>query len=142
MRLTASYISGLLFAIGLVVSGMTQADNVIGFLDVLGDWKAELTLVMGGAVLTLFAIKKLTASMPHPVFDTKFHTPKCTDLNLSLLAGGVFFGVGWGLSGLCPGPAIVSLATLKPTILLFVAAMTVGMTAHSKWQRHLQGARL
>ena len=138
MRLLASFVSGALFAIGLALSGMTQPDNVIGFLDFFGDWKGELMFVMGGAVVTLFAIKKLLGGMQRPVFEQRFRIPTRNDVNFPLLGGAALFGVGWGLVGLCPGPAITSIATLEPDILYFAAAMAVGMTMHTKWERHLE----
>jgi uncharacterized membrane protein YedE/YeeE len=138
MRLLASFIAGAIFAIGLALSGMTQPDKVIGFLDFFGDWKGELMFVMGGAVVTLFAIKKLIGGMRRPLFEERFRVPTRNDVNFSLLGGAALFGIGWGLVGLCPGPAIASLATLEPDILYFAAAMAVGMTLHTKWERHLE----
>ena len=137
-RLASSFISGALFAIGLSVAGMTQPDNIIGFLDIFGNWKAELMFVMGAAVLTLFFLKRLTLNQRHPVFDVKFRIPTRRDINPALIGGAALFGIGWGLGGLCPGPAIASLATFEPDVFLFVAAMAVGMTAHTKWERHLE----
>ena len=117
---------------------MTQPDNIIGFLDIFGNWKAELMFVMGAAVLTLFFLKRLTLNQRHPVFDVKFRIPTRRDINPALIGGAALFGIGWGLGGLCPGPAIASLATFEPDVFLFVAAMAVGMTAHTKWERHLE----
>ena len=138
MRLTSSFIAGMLFAIGLAISGMTNPDNILGFLDIFGDWKAELILVMGGAVVTLAAVKQLTASQRQPVFDVKFRIPTRRDVNASLLGGAAMFGIGWGLGGLCPGPAIASIATLEPDIFIFLAAMAAGMLAHTKMEKHLE----
>lgn len=138
MRLTSSFISGTLFAIGLAVSGMTKPDNVIGFLDFFGDWKAELMLVMGGAVLTLMTLMRLTDGQRRPLYDVKFRIPTRRDINPPLLLGAALFGIGWGLVGLCPGPALVSLTTLEPDIFVFVIAMATGMTAHTLWERYLE----
>jgi hypothetical protein len=138
MRLLASFVSGTLFAFGLALSGMTQPDNVIGFLDFFGDWRPELMFVMGAAVVTLFALQKLLGGMARPVFEAKFRIPTRSDLNFSLLGGAALFGIGWGLVGFCPGPAIASLATLQPAVLYFLAAMAVGMTLHTKWERYLE----
>lgn len=138
MRLTSSFISGVLFAIGLSVAGMTQPDNIIGFLDIFGDWKAELMLVMGAAVATLLFFKQLTAGQRRPLYDVKFRIPTRRDINPALLGGAALFGIGWGLGGLCPGPALASLATFEPDVFLFVAAMAAGMTAHTKLERHIE----
>lgn len=138
MRLLASFVSGALFAVGLAVSGMTQPDYVIGFLDFFGDWRPELMLVMGGAVGTLLVFQRLLGHMARPLFEPHFRIPNRNDLNLSLLGGAVLFGIGWGLVGYCPGPAIASIATLEPDILYFLAAMALGMTLHTKWEHHLE----
>lgn len=138
MRLTTSFFSGGLFAIGLALSGMTHPDKVIGFLDFFGDWKGELMFVMAGATVTLFAIRSLLGGMRRPVFEERFRIPTRKDVNFPLLGGAALFGIGWGLVGLCPGPAIASVATLEPDIFYFLAAMAVGMTLHTKWERHLE----
>ncbi len=138
MRLLASFISGALFAVGLAISGMTQPDNVIGFLDFFGTWKAELVLVMGGAVVTLFTLQKLVGGMQRPLFENKFRIPTRNDVNFALLGGAALFGIGWGLVGLCPGPAIASIATLQPELFYFLGAMALGMTLHTKWERYLE----
>lgn len=138
MRLLASFVSGSLFAVGLAISGMTQPDYVIGFLDFFGDWKAELVLVMAAAVGTLFIMQRLLGKMTSPVFEAYFRIPSRNDLNWSLIGGAALFGIGWGLAGYCPGPAIASVATLEPDVLYFLAAMAVGMTLHTKWERYLE----
>ncbi len=137
MQLAASFISGVLFAIGLAVAGMTHPDNVVGFLDVFGSWRPELMLVMGGAVLTLFVVKQATASVRKPVFGQRFHIPTRREMPPALFIGSAMFGIGGGLAGLCPGPAIASLASLDPEILLFLSAMAIGMAAHSRWEQRI-----
>jgi len=137
MKLFASFFSGILFAIGLALSGMTEPDKVIGFLDIFGTWKLELIFVMGGAVTTLFVIKTLTRNMQRPLFDIKFRTPTSQDLDLSLIVGAILFGAGWGLAGLCPGPALASIPTLEPSIFIFIGAMLAGMFLQNRWQ-HFQ----
>lgn len=138
MRLLASFVTGSLFAVGLAISGMTQPDYVIGFLDFFGDWKAELVLVMGAAVGTLFILQRLLGNMKRPVFEAYFRIPSRNDLNWSLLGGAALFGIGWGLAGYCPGPAIASVATLEPDVLYFLAAMAAGMSIHTRWERYLE----
>lgn len=138
MRLFSSFLSGALFAVGLAIAGMTKPDNIIGFLDIFGGWRPELMFVMGAAVTTLFIFKRLTLTQKKPVYDIKFRIPTRRDINGALIGGAALFGIGWGLGGLCPGPAIVSLATFEPDIFIFLAAMAVGMTAHTKYERHLE----
>lgn len=124
--------AGLLFAVGLGLSGMTDPARVTGFLDLTGAWDPSLAFVMGGAVMVgLFGFARAQAR-GRPVFDTRFYLPTRTRIDARLLAGSALFGVGWGLSGYCPGPALVSLVTLRPSVWIFVAAMLAGAwIAHS-----------
>lgn len=122
-----SFIVGLLFAAGLAVSGMTQPQKVIGFLDLFGSWDPSLMFVMGGAIgvhalVYFFAIKK-----PKPVCADSWNVPNKKEITPSLIIGAILFGSGWGLAGYCPGPAITSLATLSPAIIIFVISMISGM---------------
>lgn len=127
----AAVLSGALFAAGLTLSGMTQPARVQGFLDVLGDWDPTLALVMAAALLTHAPLYRLIRRLPHPLWDLRFHVPTRRDLDRRLIAGAALFGVGWGLAGYCPGPALVSLGTgLAPVV--FVAAMIAGMLLHRK----------
>ena len=119
--------SGLLFGMGLAVSGMTDPQRVRGFLDLFGDWDPTLAFVMGGAVLVMAVAWRIQARMARPVFAEKFALPDRTDLDPRLLAGAALFGIGWGIAGLCPGPAVASLALSPAHALPFVAAMLVGM---------------
>jgi uncharacterized membrane protein YedE/YeeE len=137
--------SGLLFGLGLGVSGMTLPSKVIGFLDVTGDWDPSLALVMMGALAVHFVLFRLVRRRPSPIFDTKFHVPTRTDLDGRLVAGAALFGVGWGLGGYCPGPGLVSAATGSVPALTFVLAMSLGMLAQHATQaradRHRQDRR-
>jgi len=119
--------SGLIFAIGLGISGMTSQDKVIGFLDISGKWDPSLAFVMLGAIAVHFVASRLVRKRKSPLFDTKFHLPTSQDLDKKLLAGAALFGVGWGLGGFCPGPGIVSALKGGAAPLLFVGTMTVGM---------------
>lgn len=119
--------SGLLFGLGLGVSGMTQPSKVMGFLDITGAWDASLAFVMIGAILVHMALFRLILKRSSPLFDTNFHIPTRKDLDLRLLMGAALFGVGWGLGGFCPGPALVSLASGGSAVLVFVATMLFGM---------------
>jgi uncharacterized membrane protein YedE/YeeE len=118
---------GLLFGIGLILSGMTDPGKVIGFLDLFGAWDPSLALVMGGAILVgVFAFafaKKRTSTF----LGGALHLPKSNDIDRRLVVGGLVFGAGWGLAGFCPGPALVSLGAGQPKAAVFVTAMLAGM---------------
>jgi hypothetical protein len=129
MRAVAAFVSGLAFALGLGLAGMTQPAKVIGFLDVAGRWDPSLALVMGGAVLVTLVAFALVLRRRAPVLAPAFDLPGQSRIDRPLVVGAVVFGVGWGLSGVCPGPALVSLATLTPASLVFVAAMLGGTLA-------------
>ena len=126
-RLVPPLVSGMLFGAGLAVSGMTDPARVRGFLDVFGAWDPTLAFVMGGAVLVMAAAWRLRSRMLRPVFGEKFSLPDRTDLDARLIAGAVLFGIGWGVAGLCPGPALASLALSPAAVIPFVIAMLAGM---------------
>lgn len=119
--------AGTLFGAGLTVSGMTDPQRVRGFLDLFGQWDPTLAFVMGGAVLVMAIAWQLRNRMGLPLFAEKFVLPDRSDLTARLLGGSALFGIGWGLSGLCPGPAIASLALAPVSVLPFVMAMLAGM---------------
>ena len=128
MKLLMALLSGMLFGFGLALSGMTDIANVIGFLDLFGDWNPTLAFVMVGGILVSlpffqFGLGKIKA----PLFADVFRLPTKTDIDGRLIGGAALFGIGWGLVGLCPGPAIASLAYLNIDILYFGVAMIVGM---------------
>lgn len=129
--LLISFLSGIVFAVGLGISGMTRPIKVIGFLDFFGTWDASLAFVMIGAIAVYFAAYRLSKNMPSPLLASAFSLPKRSDLDTKLILGAALFGAGWGLSGFCPGPAITSLASGAPAVLVFVAAMMVGMRLHT-----------
>ena len=122
--------AGVLFGLGLGVSGMTQPQKVIGFLDVFGSWDPSLAFVMVGAIGVHMIGFKLVTKRPSPLFAEKFQIPTRRDLDKRLIMGSAIFGIGWGLAGYCPGPAITSLVTLSPAVFLFVATMGAGMYLH------------
>lgn len=127
----AALASGLLFGAGLVVSDMVNPARVLAFLDVAGAWDASLALVMGAALLPSSLAYAWRRRRERPLGDAQFHLPDDRrGVDRRLLAGALLFGVGWGLVGLCPGPAITALLTLQWPALLFVAAMLTGMAAH------------
>ena len=124
----ALFICGILFSIGLGISGMTQPQKVIGFLDVFGEWDLSLAFVMGGAVLSYLILQLwIQRNFSIPVLGGSFQITTRKDLDRSLIIGALLFGSGWGLGGYCPGPAITSLGSGSLNALLFVVAMGVGM---------------
>jgi len=127
MKRLSVFFCGWLFAVGLGMAGMTQPSKIIGFLDVAGTWDPSLMFVMGGAVTLGLAAFAWVLKQPSPVLEERFVLPDKTAIDRRLLAGAALFGVGWGLSGYCPGPALVSLVTFSPSVLVFVACMLAGL---------------
>jgi uncharacterized membrane protein YedE/YeeE len=127
MRALANLAAGVVFGLGLVISGLANPAKVLNFLDLAGAWDPSLAFVMAGAVLTAALGYRVVLARPKPVFDSRFHLPTATAIDRRMLAGAATFGVGWGLSGYCPGPAITALPLLNPATLVFVAAMLLGM---------------
>lgn len=122
----ASFVVGFIFALGLGIAGMTQPQKIIGFLDI-ANWDPSLMLVMVGAV-GVHAIAYIFISRRKvPLLDKQFHLPKRNEITGSLVAGSIIFGVGWGLAGFCPGPALVSLASGQLSVVVFVIMMILGM---------------
>jgi uncharacterized protein len=123
----SAFLSGLLFALGLGLSGMTNPANVLGFLDIAGDWDFRLAFVMGGAIAVHAALRPLIHKRERPLFAEKFPSFSASQVDPKLLVGAALFGVGWGLGGYCPGPALTSLASGATQLLVFVPAMFAGM---------------
>jgi uncharacterized membrane protein YedE/YeeE len=140
MLLLASLLCGFVFGCGLLISGMVSAAKVLGFLDMFGDWDPTLAVVMAAAVTVTWIGFRIAARQGPPFFAAKCEWPTKTRIDAPLASGAVLFGVGWGLAGLCPGPAVVNLATLSPAVLVFVAAMIIGMALHDLWRRRLTAA--
>lgn len=128
-RTLLSFAAGLLFGLGLVVSGMSNPAKVLNFLDLFGTWDPSLAFVMGGAVLVAFVGYRFVLRRPAPLFASAFHLPTRSDIDRPLLTGAALFGVGWGLGGFCPGPALTAISFGEPGTLAFVPAMLVGMIA-------------
>lgn len=146
-RLIPPLVSGALFGAGLTVSGMTDPARVRGFLDLFGEWDATLAFVMGGAVVVMAVAWRIRARMAKPLFSDKFSLPDRGDFDPQLLAGSALFGIGWGIAGLCPGPAVASLALSPGPVLPFVIAMLAGMAVqslsqHRSLRRIFQGSRI
>lgn len=123
-----SFFVGLLFAIGLGVAGMTQPTKVIGFLNI-AHWDPSLMFVMLGSIAVHAPLYRLIRKRKSPLFDTQWHVPTRNDVTSKLVLGAAVFGVGWGLAGYCPGPALTSLASLDVRPIAFVATMIIGMVS-------------
>lgn len=121
------WLVGFIFAFGLGISGMTQPQKVIGFLDVLGNWDPSLLFVMVGAIFVHAVSYRLIKKRRSPLFSTEWRIPKNTDITPNLMFGSLIFGIGWGLAGYCPGPAVTSLASFQVQPALFVLGMIGGM---------------
>jgi uncharacterized protein len=119
--------AGLVFGLGLIVSGMVNPAKVLNFLDIAGQWDPSLAFVMAGAAGTVFIGYRLVLKRPGPLFAERFNVPTATKLDARLMGGAAMFGVGWGLVGFCPGPALTALGTGAMPALVFVAAMLAGM---------------
>ena len=118
---------GLLFGVGLVVSGMSDPAKVLNFLDLFGTWDPSLAFVMGGAVLVAFVGYRLVLSRERPIVGSGFHLPTKRDIDARVTVGPAIFGLGWGLSGFCPGPALTAIGLATPGALAFVPTMFAGM---------------
>jgi uncharacterized membrane protein YedE/YeeE len=128
-RIVASLAAGLLFGLGLVISGMSDPAKVLNFLDIAGLWDPSLAFVMAGAVTVAFVGYRIVFGRGRPLFDATFHVSAVVKVDPSLMAGSAVFGLGWGLSGFCPGPAFTALPLLASGTLVFVPAMFAGMWA-------------
>lgn len=136
-----SLISGLLFAIGLGVAGMTQPTKVVGFLDITGAWDPSLAFVMVGAIAVHFVAFRVVLKRPSPVFGGSFQIPTRRDIDPRLVAGAAIFGVGWGIAGFCPGPGLVSVMTGGAASLIFIGAMLAGMMLFKIVEEYLASRR-
>ena len=126
-----AFVSGMVFALGLGISGMTRPVKVIGFLDFFGAWDASLAFVMIGAIAVYFVAYRMSAKMTSPLLAPKFALPTRSDLDVKLILGAAIFGAGWGLGGFCPGPALTAIASGALPVIIFVVAMGIGMFLHT-----------
>jgi len=124
------FISGLVFGIGLIISGMSNPYNVIGFLDLAGNWNPSLAFVMIGAVGVTLLFTRWVVARQKTIFNDPLHLPGTTHINKELVIGGFIFGAGWAIAGFCPGPAVVALGAGYFKALVFVVAMIAGMLLH------------
>lgn len=131
-----AFLVGLLFGLGLILSGMTDPSKVIGFLDVTGTWDPSLTFVLGGAILVGSGGFAIAKKRQRSLLGAPMQLPSATELDKRLLLGSLAFGIGWGIAGFCPGPAVVSAASGQPKAWIFVAAMLTGMALYSLTEQH------
>ncbi|HWI13648.1 MAG TPA: DUF6691 family protein [Burkholderiales bacterium] len=142
MNLISAFLAGLLFGVGLIFAGMVNPAKVIAFLDVAGAWDPSLAFVMAGAIFVGYFGYRYAGGLSCSLLGEAMHLPGKRPLDTRLLAGSAVFGIGWGLGGLCPGPALVALTTAQPKIFVFVAAMLAGMFAYEGLRGLLGSARL
>ena len=126
-RHLTAFTAGLVFAIGLGLAGLLQPARIVGFVDFFGVWDPSLAFAMGGAVVLGFVTFRFVLKRPSPLFDAKFHVPTRRDITPSLVIGAAIFGVGWGLGGYCPGPAVTSSVLGDARVLVILTAMAAGM---------------
>jgi uncharacterized membrane protein YedE/YeeE len=131
------FLAGIIFALGLGISGMTRPIKVIDFLDFFENWDPSLAFVMIGAIAVYFLANRRRLTMLSPLLAAKFAIPTRSDLDASLIIGAAIFGVGWGLGGFCPGPALTSLASGSFPVIIFVAAMAAGIYLYTFAADHL-----
>ncbi|MFL4471135.1 DUF6691 family protein [Tateyamaria armeniaca] len=127
MRTVLTFVIGVVFGTGIVLSGMANPAKVINFFDIAGTWDPSLAFVMGGAVITTFLGYRLVLRRPAPVFEAAFDIPSNRKLDMRLIGGAAIFGVGWGIAGFCPGGALPALGTLNSDVITFVAALVAGV---------------
>ncbi len=139
MLIVASLACGFLFGLGLLISGMVDPAKVLGFLDILGAWDPSLAVVMAAALVVLHIGFWIAKRQQRPLLAPESTWPTKAAIDRPLAIGSALFGIGWGLVGLCPGPALENLATLSPGVIAFVVAMGVGMAGHDLWQRQRAG---
>lgn len=122
-----AFVVGFIFSLGLGISGMARPDKVIGFLDISGNWDPSLMFVMVGAILVHSLSYRFMKKRSSPILAAQFQVPTKKNINPALIIGSILFGIGWGLGGVCPGPAFTALATLSPNMILFVVSLIAGM---------------
>lgn len=134
MKIIMALLAGLIFGIGLILSGMTDPSKVIGFLDLAGNWNPSLMFVMGGAVLVGTVAFHFARSRTKALLGDVMRMPTARDIDAPLVLGSLTFGVGWGLAGYCPGPALVSAAQGHTQAMVFLAAMLIGMAIYELYK--------
>lgn len=137
MKAWPALIAGILFGLGLTLSGMSDPAKVLGFLNIAGDWVPDLIFVMSGAVVVTLIFTPLVVKRARPLLADSFSLPTTQTLDKRLVSGAVLFGVGWGLSGYCPGPAVVSLLYGYESTIVFCLAMLAGMSIEGRVSKRL-----
>ncbi len=137
MRLITTYLIGLIFGVGISISGMANPAKVLNFFDVFGTWDPSLAFVMGGALLVTFLGYRFVLRGAAPILSDRFQLPTRSDLDVSLIGGSAVFGIGWGIAGFCPGGALPALGTGNINVLIFVASLVAGIFA-AKFIRSMQ----
>lgn len=138
MRLVLSYLIGLVFGVGISISGMANPAKVLNFFDIAGAWDPSLAFVMGGALIVTALGYRFVLKRPSPMLASSFQLPTRRDLDMPLIGGSAVFGIGWGIAGFCPGGALPALGTGRSEVFIFVAALLVGIIA----AKALQSMRL
>jgi uncharacterized membrane protein YedE/YeeE len=133
LQIIASLIAGTLMGAGLMISGMMNPNKVLSFLDIFGNWDPTLIFVMGGAIFSALPGFWLSRRLTKPLLANNFQLPEKKNFDRRLVGGAAIFGVGWGLVGLCPGPAISAITTGSPQVIIFVISMTLGMVIY-RWK--------
>lgn len=139
---SAALIAGAIFGLGLGLSQMIDRDRVLGFLDVAGDWDPTLLFVLGGAVGVTVITFRFVLRSPHPLFSPKFYLPTKTDIDWPLVLGATIFGIGWGIAGYCPGPAITALVLGIWNPVLFLVALIAGSFTYKALENSFSKPRM
>ncbi|MEZ5758234.1 MAG: DUF6691 family protein [Emcibacteraceae bacterium] len=126
-KIISALIAGLIFGLGLIISGMSNPAKVLNFLDLAGTFDPSLLFVMGGAIIVVFTGYKLVLKRKTPIFDNAFHIPTRKDIDKNLIIGSVIFGIGWGIGGFCPGPSLTSVLLGSEGIIYFFPSLVVGL---------------
>lgn len=129
MRIFVAYLIGIVFGLGISISGMANPAKVLNFFDVAGTWDPSLIFVMGGAVIVTFLGYRFVLKRPMPLFDRKYLLPGSNVIDAKLIGGSAVFGIGWGIAGFCPGGALPALGTGRMEVILFTAALVAGIFA-------------
>ncbi|MEM8800917.1 MAG: DUF6691 family protein [Pseudomonadota bacterium] len=127
MQLLSTYLIGLIFGVGISISGMANPAKVLNFFDIVGSWDPSLIFVMGGALVTTFIGYRLILGRAAPLFEGSFSLPTARNLDANLIGGSALFGIGWGISGFCPGGALPALGTGRWEVFVFTAALIAGI---------------
>jgi uncharacterized membrane protein YedE/YeeE len=141
MRIAAAYVIGLIFGLGIAISGMANPAKVLNFFDLAGSWDPSLAFVMGGALIVTFAGYRFVLRRPRPIIEDRFQIPHNRNIDMRLIGGSALFGIGWGISGFCPGGVLPVLGTGQSEVILFVLALVAGILAAQAITRISQSRR-